>query len=247
MKPVVNAYFITYNEEYILPHLLKYYSTFCEKITFIDNESTDNSHNIINSFPNTNILKYDTNNEIRDDIYLTIKNNVWKESKGKSNYVIVGDADEFLYHKNMVEFLSDIFIKGYTIVTPVGYQMIGDEDLNLTPSDNILEKVTKGIRAECVDKLMLFDCNQIDEINYSFGCHVASPTGNVRVLNSPDLKMLHYKYLGLDNFLMKQVRSGKRLSEFNKQRGLGMYYLYDESKHQAEYKTFIEKRVEALC
>ena len=38
--------------------------------------STDRSHEIINSFPNTEIIPYDSNGEVRDDIYLKLKNNV---------------------------------------------------------------------------------------------------------------------------------------------------------------------------
>jgi hypothetical protein len=54
--------------------------------------------------------------------------------------------------------------------------------------------------------------------------------------------MLHYKYLGLNDFIPKQKIRGERLSEFNKRYGLGMYYLYDGSKHKEEYKLFIKKR-----
>ena len=59
-KPIVYAYFLCYNEEYILPHLINYYSKFCDKITFLDNKSTDKSIEIINSFPNTSIIRCDS-------------------------------------------------------------------------------------------------------------------------------------------------------------------------------------------
>ena len=36
MKPIVHAYFLCYNEEHILPHLLDYYLQFCEKIYNFD-------------------------------------------------------------------------------------------------------------------------------------------------------------------------------------------------------------------
>ncbi len=46
----IEAFVICKNEELIMPHLLNYYSQFCQKITFYDNESTDNTLNIINNF-----------------------------------------------------------------------------------------------------------------------------------------------------------------------------------------------------
>jgi hypothetical protein len=245
-KPIIHGYFLCYNEEYILPHLLRYYLTFCEKIFILDNQSTDKSHEIIKSFPNTEIIPYYSNNQVRDDIYLDLKNNMWKQSVGEADYVIVGDADEFLFHENMIEFLTNSFKEGITIFKPEGYHMIGDEDLVLTSDDNIFEKVTEGIIGSSNDKLMLFDCNKIIEINYSFGCHIANPVGNIKYSNDKDLKMLHYKYLGLKDFIPKQKLRGERLSSFNKERGLGSYYLYDAKKHIDEYKTFIEKRKKVI-
>ena len=59
-------------------------------------------------------------------------------------------------------------------------------------------------------------------------------------------KMLHYKYLGLKDFIPKQKLRGERLSNFNKERGLGSYYLYDGEKHKEEYKTFLQKRKKVI-
>ena len=245
-KPIVHAYFLCFNEEYILPHLLRYYSSFCEKIYILDNQSTDNSVMIINSFPNTEIITWESNNEVRDDLYLNLKNNVWKKSIGISDYVIVGDADEFLYHEDMVKFLTLSKQRNFTIFRPEGYHMIGDEDLILDKNDNLLEKVKFGIKGNSNDKLMLFDCNKIKEINYSFGCHQANPVGEVVMCSDPKLKMLHYKYLGLYDFIPKQKLRGDRLSQFNRNYGLGSYYLFTAEKHKEEYKTFIEKRKQVI-
>jgi len=246
MKPIVHAYFLCYNEEYILPHLLDYYSDFCEKIYILDNQSTDRSRQIVQSYSNTEIITWDSKRQVRDDLYLELKNSVWKKSRGVADFVIVGDADEFLYHEDIEDFLIKSKKEGYTIFKPEGYHMIGDEDLILSPEDDIFEKVTEGIRGSSNDKLMLFDCNKIFEINYLFGCHQANPIGDIKIYNSSDLKMLHYKYLGLNDFIPKQRARGQRLSEFNKRNGLGMYYLYDEKKHKDEYKIFIEKRTKVI-
>lgn len=239
---IVHAYFLCYNEEKILPHLLNYYLKFCSKVTILDNESTDSSVSIVNSYPNTEVISWNSNNEIRDDLYLQIKNNVWKRSRGKCDYVIVGDADEFIYHHDMIKFLTDAKNNGITIFKPVGYHMIADEDYILDNSSDIITEVTLGIRGQSNDKLMIFDPN-LEEINYSPGCHAASPLGNVKLYNSEgDLKMLHYKYLGLQDFIPKHLMRGKRLSSFNKKYNMGMYYLYDEETHRREYSSFINKR-----
>ena len=245
-KPIVHAYFLCFNEEHILPHLLRYYSSFCEKIYILDNQSTDNSINIINSFPNTEIITWDSNNEVRDDLYLDLKNKVWKKSIGIADFVIVGDSDEFLYHEDMSKFLTQSKERNFTIFKPEGYHMIGDEDLILNSNDDLFEKVKFGIKGSSNDKLMLFNCNKIKEINYSFGCHQANPVGEVIMCSDPKLKMLHYKYLGLNDFIPKQRLRGERLSKFNRNYGLGSYYLFTAEKHKEEYKTFIEKRKQVI-
>lgn len=246
-KIVVHAYFLCFNEEYILPHLLKHYSKFCEKIVFLDNYSTDNSKEIINSFPNTEIITWNSGGQVRDDLYLELKNNVWKKSRGVADYVIVGDADEFLYHPNFESFLEESKKNGYTIFKPEGYYMIGDENLELEEDDQLFDLVKEGIRGESNDKLMLFDCNKIDEINYMFGCHMSNPVGKIKLFQNSDLKMLHFKYLGLKDFIPKQLLRGKRLSFFNRLNQLGTYYLYTEKEHRKEYQTFIKKRKQVIC
>lgn len=245
-KPIVHAFFLCYNEANILPHLLKYYLSFCEQVTILDNNSTDNSVEIIKSFPNTDIIPWDSNEELNDGLYLKLKNHVWKSSAGVADYVIVGDADEFLYHENMVEFLIDAKAKGVTLFRPEGYHMVADEKFNLKENDNLIELVKKGIRLSVLDKLMMFDCNKISNINYNFGCHNASPEGDIKLHQYGGLKMLHYKFLGVEDYVYRNSLRRKRLSEFNKTRGLGMYYLYSDEENIQDYMTHLNKRDKVL-
>jgi len=83
--------------------------------------------------------------------------------------------------------------------------MIADEDYDLNTSSDLLSQVTQGIRGASNDKLMAFDPNKVQEINYYIGCHDARPVGNIKLYNSSELKMLHYKYLGLNDFIPKQL------------------------------------------
>ncbi len=245
-KPIIHAYFVCYNEANILPHLLRHYLTFCERVTILDNHSTDNSTEIINSFPNTEIIPYDSKGEVRDDIYIKLKNTIWKSSQGIADYVIVGDADEFLYHENMIEFVTESFKNGITIFKPEGYHMVADEDLVLSPEDNIFELVKEGVKTNVLDKMLMFDCNKIININYSYGCHNANPLGEVVLSRDTPLKMLHYKFLGLKDHMYKQKIRAERLSDFNKQNGLGLYYLFTEEEQIIDYRSYLNKRKQVI-
>lgn len=241
-KPIIHAYFLCYNEATILPHLLRHYLSFCDKVCILDNFSTDNSVQIVNSFKNTEVLSYNSGNELRDDIYIQVKNTVWKRSIGVADYVIVGDTDEFLYHKDIESYIQKAFQDGITIFKPRGYHMVGDEDLDLGKNDNIFEKVTKGVKTDVLNKMMMFDCNKIKEINYSFGCHMANPVGEIKLLDDGELKMCHYKFLGMNDHLYKNNIRRQRLSEFNKQYGLGTYYLFTDDQAREDYRGYLNKR-----
>ena len=239
-KPIVHAFFVCYNEQNILPHMLRYYSSFCDKITILDNNSTDNSVEIINSFPNTDVIPFNSDESFHDGVHIKLKNHVWKSSVGYADYVILGDTDEFLYHENMIDFLIKAKENGVTLFKPEGYHMIANPDLILEANDNILEKVKDGVRTPVLDKMMMFDCNKISEINYGFGCHHANPIGTI-VLNN-DLKMLHYKFLGLKDYLYKNKIRAERLSGFNKENGFGLYYMYSDDEHIADYQQYFDRR-----
>jgi len=113
-------------------------------------------------------------------------------------------------------------------------------ELILKSNDNILEKVKSGVRTPVLDKMMMFDCNKISEINYGFGCHHANPVGEI-ILNN-DLKMLHYKFLGLKDYLYKNKIRAERLSGFNKENGFGLYYMYSDNEHTADYQQYFDRR-----
>jgi hypothetical protein len=245
-KPIVHAFFLCYNEANLLPHLLKHYLSFCERVTILDNNSTDNSVDIINSFSNTDIIPWDSKEELNDALYIKLKNHVWKSSIGYADYVIVGDADEFLYHENMIDFLIECKEKGVTLFRPEGFHMVADGDFNLKPTDDLISLVKNGIRLPVLDKLMMFDCNKIANINYNFGCHNANPQGEIILHQYNGLKMLHYKFLGIENYVYRNSLRRERLSQFNKDNGLGVYYMYSDDENVKDYNEHLNKRTKIL-
>jgi glycosyltransferase involved in cell wall biosynthesis len=246
VKPIVHAFFLCYNEENILPHLIKHYSSFCEKIVILDNNSTDNSVAIAESFVNTEVIPFSSNNEFHDGIHINLKNNVWRSSVGEADFVILGDADEFLYHENMVDFLIEAKKNGISFFIPEGYHMVADLELDLKKDDNILDLIKYGVRTQVLDKPMMFDCNKITNINYGFGCHSANPEGNILVLQDPKLKMLHYKFIGIKDYIYKNQIRRERLSQFNKKNNFGTYYLFDDNEHTIDYKRYFDKRSKVI-
>jgi len=165
------AYAICWNEAKMLPYYLRHYSQFCEKIIIYDNGSNDGSQQIIRNHPKAELRTYDTGGKIKDEVYLQIKNNCWKESRSKADWVIVGDIDEIVYHSDLPKFL-DIAGNVHSIFTPGGINMVADKFP--TTTGQIYEEVKTGTLHPGSCKPMIFDPNRVTEIAFDPGCHSAS-------------------------------------------------------------------------
>jgi glycosyltransferase involved in cell wall biosynthesis len=219
---------ITYNEEFILPHFIKWYrDRFPDcKIVVYDNESTDGTKNICLSTPNLTYIPYYTGNKLSDSTYLKIKNNAWKHAE--TDWVIVCDADEFLevtpWNINEFDDFEDRLVQGY------GYNMCnvdGVEDVT---------QIKHGVRATQYDKTLLFNRKYIKEINYSAGCHSCEPIGDVSksVISLP---LYHMKFINADLLVNKYKSYASRLSDENKQMRWGYHYEQEEWLIREEFKN----------
>lgn len=228
---VIHYYSVCWNEEKILPFVLDYYAPICEKIVIMDNESDDNSPSLIKSYPNAEVRTYSSKGEIRDDIYLEIKNNVWKESKGKADWVIVCDIDEILYHPQLMAKLDQLKNEGISIIRPHGFDMYSES----YPKKSLLE-ITKGIKDNRhLGKCIIFNPNLIEEINYKTGCHKSYPTGQVIFYKKDDIKLLHYKCLELEFLINRFDILRKRLSNYNIENKFGKHYLIEKESISRNY------------
>lgn len=238
--PIVHYYALCWNEENMLPFMLAYYEGFVDHFTIYDNYSNDNSENIIHSHANTNIKKFSMGGKINDYIYQDIKNNCWKHSRGKADYVIVGDIDEFIYHKDIHHILAVLKNNNFSIVKPFGYNMYSKEFP--TQGKPITEQVKRGIREPMFDKCILFNPHAIVETNYKPGAHECHPWGRVKVYRNEDIKLLHYKNIGLEQLLARNRLYASRLSKENKEKGYGAEYL---KKEQLIIQEFHENEQQA--
>ncbi len=224
MVPNIEAFIICWNEEQIIRHTLNHYSSFCSKITLIDNHSTDNTPGIVKKyFPDVNIVNFDSNNEHRDDILLEIKNNCWKKST--ANYVIVCDTDEFLFAKNMKSQLNLLCEHKVVLPLVIGYNM-GSTEFPVNFEIPIYEQVKNGKRESGFDKQIIFSPHTVTEINFALGCHECSPMlkHEKSVDTIVEFKLLHYKYLGKDYLYKKHEAYASRLSLFNIRNNVGNHY-----------------------
>lgn len=219
---IIHAHILAFNEEMILPFTLDYYSVFCDKIYVYDNMSTDSSDEIYQRYPKVIVKKWDSNNEINELNYLNIKNNGYKVSReDNADWVIVCDCDEILYHGKLLEKLEYYKEQGITVPLVNGHDMVS-EVFPEYDGELITKKITTGSEVYppfC--KNIVFN----PKINANFGIGAHSFTSDKTInSNSPELKLLHYKFLGKE-YVEKIYKSrAERLSEFNKTNKFGEHY-----------------------
>jgi len=214
----VVCYFINYNDSFYIPFLHKHYSKFCDRIIMYDNHSTDTSVELATKL-GIEVRTFGVPGQLNDQHYLDVKNHCWKEQRGKCDYVIVVDADEFVMPDDL---------RG-TLPRVTGYDMISDE----LPKEDITE-IKTGEFSDNYSKQAIFNPNFIDEINFVHGCHKNWRTGHIT--QDGTCRLLHFRCIGgFDRLFERHLMYQKRMSPFNLQHNMGHHYLQERHTKQVEW------------
>lgn len=218
---IIHAHILAYNEEKILPFTLDYYSNICEKIFVYDNMSTDGSDEIYARYPKVSVIKWSSNDEINELNYVNLKSNGYKQFSREADWVIVCDCDEFLYHPRLLDKLKYYKENNITVPKINGHDMVS-EKFPVYDGEPITDKIKTGSEVYppfC--KNIIF--NPKLDVQYGIGGH-SFQCNNAVYSNSPELKLLHYKFLSVEYVERIYKARAERLSEFNKKNKFGEHY-----------------------
>ncbi len=249
--PSLHIYTFCFNEQLMMPYFLRHYLPIATKITIYDNCSDDQSIAIASQYDNVEVIRFDTNNELRDDIHTEIRNNCWKNCE--EDLAIICDLDEFLYHPNMPRFLKRFLAKQYTVAKPIAFDMFSHT--LPTTKGQIYEDIQIGGRNPFYDKPILFSPKHINNMNFLPGGHQVFPEGQVKLYqNDFALKLLHFKFLSVEYVVSRRRLGESRRSDINRKNKWGFEY---ELKYEAEtlqrmnealeigYNVFAERYLQA--
>ena len=119
----IHLYGIFWNEERMFPFFLHHYLPLCERIVLFDNGFTDNTKLLAQEHEKVEIRPWNPDCGHICDAAARHLSQVWRESIGVADWVIIADVDEFLYHQDLLgylEQLDDIV----DVVPLMGYDMI---------------------------------------------------------------------------------------------------------------------------
>jgi len=245
----IACYALAYNEEMILPQFIDHYKKFCDKIVIYDNMSTDNTKQI--ALDNgCEVISWEApGGGLNDQCYIEIKSQCYKQDREHFDWVMTVDSDELYTHKNgvggLLSCLERYKKQGVTLPKIKGYNMVGPEK-----DCTDITKITKGVEDISYSKRCLFSPKL--DMMWSWGCHpqhsaefVKNVSGVVESEES-DILLYHYKYINLDYVINRHAAYSKRMSSFNKERGLAVHYDYEEERVRSEYLDLKNKAVEVI-
>ena len=204
------------NEAKILNYFLRHYAPWVTKFVFYDDLSDDGTREIIRSCHTAEIRDWPGGSGIQDDQFLQFANENWKEARGKADWVIWVDADEFLYHDDIKDVLRRYLHDDIEVPQIQGYTMVSKSFPRT--EGQIYDEVRTGFPDGIWGKPAIFR----KHMWWTVGRHgVDYAQFNPKSSVHPEIKLLHYRALGVDYVRWRHARNWARVPERCRKLNLG--------------------------
>ena len=220
----IDLYTITWNEQRLLPFFLDYYGAWVDRFVVFDDASDDGTAEALARHPKVDLRPLPPKGDSFVRTALGIWENAWKESRGRADWVVVTNIDEFIFHpEGMRSYLERCTAEGATLIYPRGYEMVGHEFP--AAGKGLVTEVRYGVPMFGQDKRQVFNPNAVDKINYSVGRHRCHPMGNIVEPSTVEASLLHYKYIAPQTYLVQRQQAlGQRLLQGDVKANYGGQY-----------------------
>lgn len=201
-----------------LPFYLWHYSTIADRIIIYDHHSTDGSRTYMKKNYLVEIRDYDAPG-IHEPSVTKLYNTCYHEARDeKVDWVILCDIDEIIYDVDLWETLKEYKELGVAVPRTVGYTMLHDAP----PVFNyrqVYQDYKLGVEDFHFSKLCVLNPNV--DIEYQPGRHTAK-FKTEPVYSPPKIKLLHYRYWGMEWLIERHKIHAARLSPENIENSWGL-------------------------
>lgn len=249
-------YVLCYNEEFIIPWIVQYWEKIRKDgidlhVYCYDNYSSDKSVEMLSKYDwiTINYFKTDGQDDIKQAM---IKNSVWKNSKGKADFVCVSDFDEILWSNDLESELQYMKDNDYNVLGTKWYAFCGEKIPEYSEDKYLHQLVERGYKQHInhmpeykdLGKFMIIDPNKIDDMGWSVGNHICKPSPEIRLYISDKIVAFHInKGLSEDYFVNRRKIMGANLSQTNRLYHMCFEYNYPEKKSREEYRSYQKKSI----
>ena len=249
----IDIVILAYNEERMLPYMLRHYQTFARRIRVYDGRSTDRTRAIAMAM-GAEVIDWDTKDCLNDQMALELKNSCWKGSD--ADWIGLFDADELLYFPNGVEATLKAYEEqGVVMVRPYGWNMISEDWPK--GSGQIYDEIQYGARYDSAwgyGKPVFFKPAKVRETGFNVGAHDSKtvlvdgtqlPPIEQRPFSNPPAHLLHFKWIGPAGAIIERLKLRReRLSADNIAKHWGDYY--DPITFEQQAREDIRNRLELV-
>ena len=228
---------LTYNESKMIPYIMPYYERLgFDKLYIYDNESTDDTVELLKQYPFVEIRTFKTNGK-NNRIQSELKTNFAKQHQNQNDaWLYISDFDEVIYYNgDFKKYLEQKDSQGYTYLNQTMIEPISDKFPNNLIHENCeICHIWKDISGGA--KMTLFKSNKIKDVIYGPGAHTVqiSSKSVLKSLNYQEIKSFHIKYIDYDYCLERTKFAQKRRSQEDIKRKFGTQYKVENFKNEWE-------------
>lgn len=243
----IHLYTRCWNDAEMLPYFFKHYDTWVDRYFVYDDGSTDASLAILKAHPRVAVHHHPpmADPDSRIESQRQLQNQIWKQSRGEADWIVVTDIDEHLFHRDILEYLRKCRNNGVTVVPALGFQMISD---TFQPYSDLpaSAQYRMGVAFGACSKANIFDPNAICETNFTVGLHGASFEGHVLAPANDEVLLLHFHYLGFERVKARHKRWLSRQRPKDLEQKWGIHYSWSDAELRDKWDAYARAAIEVL-
>ncbi len=221
---------LSFNEAALVPFFLRHYA-FAERIVIADNESADGTPDLLRA-AGVEVVPNESSGLFSEWSLMTQRNNRWKMAKGKADWAVIVDFDEFLYW----DFTAP---DGISVAIPNGEDIFAERFPD--PQFPIEEQVTVIGENPNYSKPCAIRPDLVDEIHFAPGQHAIQFCSPPAAVMRDAGVLRHYRHLGREYHISRNRSRGVRMDPVNAAKGWAHHYYQTDEETGRQFDEIARK------